>query len=150
MSKILGLVMIGCVACGGVEKPPAEPQPSSISEAPPPAPATGEEPALRVSAPVADAVVSSPLVVTGEARGSWYFEANFPVSLLDAEGKPVVRSYAQAQGEWMTEQFVPFKAELTFAAPAGTTGTLVLEKANASGLPEHAAEIRIPVRFAAP
>jgi hypothetical protein len=34
--------------------------------------------------------------------------------------------------------------------PAGATGTLLLEKANASGLPEHAAELRVPVRFIAP
>ena len=147
---ILGLIVVGCVACGGVDKPSPEPSPGTVGESPSPSPAAEQEPALRVSAPLADAVVSSPLMVTGEARGGWFFEASFPVTLLDADGKPVVRGYAQAQGEWMTDQFVPFKAELTFAVPASTTGTLVLEKANASGLPEHAAELRVPVRFIAP
>jgi hypothetical protein len=144
---ILCLVAVGCVACGGVEKPSPEPQPATVGESPAPAPAAQHEGEIRVAAPLAEAVVSSPLVVSGEARGSWYFEANFPVTLLDADGKPVVRGYAQAQGEWMTEEFVPFKAELAFTAPAGASGTLLIEKANASGLPEHAAELRIPIRF---
>lgn len=144
---LLSLVAVGCVACGGVEKPSPEPQPATVGESPAPAPAAEQEAAIRVAAPVADVVASSPLVVTGEARGSWFFEATFPVTLLDADGKPVVRGYAQAQGEWMTEEFVPFKAELAFTAPASAGGTLLIEKANASGLPEHAAEVRIPVRF---
>jgi hypothetical protein len=140
------LLIILCVGCGGTEQPEAEPaQPTSGEESTP----ASDEAMIRVSTPVADAVLSSPFVITGEARGTWYFEATFPVTLLDADGKPVVSTYAQAQGEWMTEQFVPFRTELTFTAPATATGTLVLEKANPSGLPEHAAEIRVPVRFEA-
>lgn len=144
LRTIVSTFIIACAGCAASEQP--EPEPAQ-------APTSGEEQAskpegaLRVSSPVTDMVVSSPLVVTGEARGMWYFEANFPVTLLDADGKPVVSSYAQAQGEWMTEQFVPFRTELTFTAPASATGTLVLEKANPSGLPEHAGELRIPVRF---
>lgn len=144
---ILSLVAVGCVACGGAETQSPEAQPATVGEEAAPAPAAEAELAIRVSTPTADAVVSSPLVVTGEARGSWFFEATFPVTLLDADGKPLVRGFAQAQGEWMTEDFVPFKAELVFTAPAGATGTLLIEKANASGLPEHAGELRIPIRF---
>jgi len=144
---ILSLVAVGYVACGGAEKPSTEPQPATVGGEPAQTPSAQEESAIRVAAPLADAVVTSPLVVTGEARGSWFFEATFPVTLLDADGKPLVRGFAQAQGEWMTEDFVPFKAELTFTAPAGATGTLLIEKANASGLPEHAGELRIPIRF---
>ena len=50
----------------------------------------------------------------------------------------------------MTDAFVPFSAELSFEKPTTSTGTLVLERSNASGLPEHDAELRVPVRFAAP
>jgi len=144
---ILCLIAVAGVACGGAPKPSPEPQPATVGEAPATEPAAQDEALIRVAAPAADAVVTSPLVVTGEARGKWYFEANFPVTLLDAHGAPVVRGYATAQGEWMTEEFVPFKAELAFTAPASASGTLLIEKANASGLPEHAAEVRIPVRF---
>ena len=102
---------------------------------------------IRVFEPVPQTIVTSPLVVKGEARGPWYFEASFPVHLFDANGKELAVKAAQAQGEWMTEEFVPFEVILEFAEPSTDTGTLVLENDNPSGLPEHAAEIRIPVRF---
>ncbi len=102
---------------------------------------------IRVSYPPANAKVQSPFTVTGEARGTWYFEASFPVKIFDANGKQLGVVPAQAQGEWMTENFVPFAAELTFEKPTTTTGTLVLEKDNPSGLPEHADELRIPIVF---
>jgi len=139
LRSITCLVVVMAVACGGVGKPAPEPQPDTV-RAP-------SNPAIHVTAPAVDAIVSSPLVVTGEARGTWFFEATFPVTLLDADGKPIVSGYAQAQGEWMTEQMVPFKTELVFATPSSANGTLVLEKANPSDLPEHDAEVRVPVRF---
>lgn len=93
--------------------------------------------------------ISSPLVATGKARGTWFFEASFPVTVLDAQGNEIGQGYAQAQGEWMTTEFVPFQSiAVTFTAqPAGSTGTVVLHKDNPSGLPEHDAELRIPVVF---
>ncbi|MBI4225272.1 MAG: Gmad2 immunoglobulin-like domain-containing protein, partial [Candidatus Sungbacteria bacterium] len=102
---------------------------------------------IRVAVPLPDAVVKSPLVVKGEARGTWYFEASFPVRLLDAHGKELGVIPAQAKSEWMTTEFVPFEAVLIFALPTTKTGTLVLEKDNPSGLPEHADSISVPVRF---
>lgn len=90
--------------------------------------------------------VSSPLTITGEARG-WYFEASFPVHLFDGNGNELASAPAQAQGDWMTEDFVPFKVTLTFTTPSTPTGTLVFEKDNPSGLPQNAANISIPVQF---
>lgn len=110
---------------------------------------TSRDDLIRATSPTPGQLVTSPLVVTGEARGTWYFEASFPVKLLDADGNVIVSHYAQAQGEWMTTEFVPFSSTLTFAMPATATGTLVLEKDNPSGLPEHDDAIRIPVRFRA-
>lgn len=113
---------------------------------PPPPPA--EKPGLiRVTQPQPNDLIASPLTVTGEARGNWFFEASFPMRLYDGNGREIGLAIAQAQGEWMTTQFVPFRAELTFEAPATERGTLVLEKDNPSGLPEHADELRISVRF---
>lgn len=100
---------------------------------------------IRVDSPLYGAVVKSPLVVMGEARGSWYFEASFPVSLLDAFGKEIVIAPAQAQGDWMTTDFVPFSVTLNFSFSEAPFGTLVLKKDNSSGLPEHDLELRIPV-----
>jgi hypothetical protein len=102
---------------------------------------------IRVTSPTANQTVSSPFTITGQARGTWYFEASFPVTLIDADGNVLGRTAAQAQGEWMTEAFVPFSGELTFSQPATDRGTLILEKDNPSGLPEHADQIRVPVQF---
>ncbi|MCI0566340.1 hypothetical protein L0Y46_04065 [bacterium] len=91
--------------------------------------------------------IASPLTITGRARGTWFFEASFPIKLLDENGKEIAVYHAEAQSDWMTENFVPFKAVLTFTAPSEGKGTLVLMKDNPSGLPEHDDELRVPVRF---
>jgi hypothetical protein len=102
---------------------------------------------IVVASPLANALVTSPLTITGQARGPWYFEASFPVMILDANGEKLGVHYAQAEGDWMTTEFVPFTSTLTFEAPTTDTGTLVLLKDNPSGLPEHEDSISIPVRF---
>lgn len=102
---------------------------------------------IRVKMPRPGEIVASPLTVEGEARGSWYFEASFPVKIIDSRGRELGVMPALAQGEWMTENYVPFKALLFFDDPEIETGTLILEKDNPSGLPEHADELRVPLRF---
>ena len=103
---------------------------------------------IRVTTPLPNALVRSPLIVSGEARGNWYFEASFPIRLFDSEGKELAVSVAQAQGEWMTTEFVPFETKLIFISPpTSRVGTLVLQKDNPSGLSEYDDELRIPVRF---
>lgn len=103
---------------------------------------------IQVTSPMPNASVSvsQPLVVTGRARGGWYFEASFPVKLLDSNGNVLVEHYAEAQGDWMTPDFVPFVATLTFAT-TDTSGTLVLQNDNPSGEPANAKSISIPVVF---
>jgi hypothetical protein len=100
-----------------------------------------------VRTPAPGQLVTSPLVIAGEARGFWYFEADFPARLLDANGRQIAVRPVRARGEWMTRAFVPVADTLRFDPPATPTGVLVLQKSNPSGLPEHAAEVRIPVRF---
>ena len=102
---------------------------------------------VRVTSPLENQVVTSPLVIRGEARGTWYFEASFPVELIASDGTVLVQHYAQAQGEWMTVDFVPFASTLLFDAGTATSGVLILHKDNPSGLPEYDDELRIPVRF---
>lgn len=102
---------------------------------------------IRVEVPLVNATVQSPLVFSGEARGAWFFEASFPVRLLDGGGNLIASSQAEAQAEWMTEDFVPFRGTVEFIDPGTETGTLVFEKDNPSGLPEHADAYRMHVRF---
>lgn len=92
--------------------------------------------------------VASPLTITGRARGGWYFEASFPVQIKNASGTVIAEGPAQAQGSWMTQDYVPFKITLTFPAQAaGSKGTAVLHNDNPSGLPENDKSLEIPVTF---
>lgn len=91
--------------------------------------------------------ISSPLVVTGKARGYWFFEGSFPIELLDLNGNILASGIAQAQSEWMTEEFVPFLATLDFDSGSIEKGTLVLKKDNPSGLLENDDKLEIPIMF---
>ena len=91
---------------------------------------------VRVQLPRPGGTVVKQFTVTGEARGTWYFEASFPVQVRDPNNNVVGTGIAQAEGEWMTEGFLPFYSPLTIQDYTGPA-TLVLIKDNPSGLPEH-------------
>lgn len=91
--------------------------------------------------------VTSPLTVTGEARGPWYFEASFPVELKDANGTTLVVAVADAQSDWMVEDFVPFTVTLNFPTPTTATGSLILHKDNPSGEAINDDSLIVPVTF---
>lgn len=109
---------------------------------------------IEVELPYPDAVVGKEFSVIGKARGFWFFEASFPVQVLDKDSNVLATAVAQAQkdpftGEinWMTENFVPFRADvkvpLSYIGPA----TLVLKKDNPSGLPENDASFSFPINI---
>lgn len=102
---------------------------------------------IMIEHPRPNELVTSPLMISGQARGSWFFEASFPVKLLDGTGNIIASVPATAKGDWMTEALVPFDAIVTFATHTAATGTLILEKDNPSGLPEHADSLHFPIRF---
>lgn len=102
---------------------------------------------IRLARPLPGERVKSPIKISGEARGYWFFEASAPVEVVDANGKSLGTHYITAQGEWMTEDFVPFEGELEFDNPGQGTGKLILRKDNPSGLPENDDDLTIPVKF---
>lgn len=92
--------------------------------------------------------ISSPFELTGEAPGAWFFEGSFPASITDWDGKIIASGAAQAQSEWMTENYVPFKINLEFIKPnLYNRGSLIIKNDNPSGLPEHDDYIEIPILF---
>lgn len=100
-------------------------------------------------------LVTSPLTIAGKARGSWYFEAQFPITVYDAIGTVIGSGTAQAQGDWQTNDYVPFTANVTFSTASiplssEPKGTIVVQNDNPSGLLENAKSISIPVRFQPP
>lgn len=106
---------------------------------------------IRVSYPLPNQIVSSPLVIEGVARGSWFFEATFPVVLTNWDGLIIAEGVARAESDWMTSNFVPFKAKLDFTIDKKSysdKGTLILRKDNPSGLAKNNDSLEIPVIFA--
>lgn len=99
-----------------------------------------------IDEPQANTVVSSPLVVKGKAPGSWYFEASFPVTLLDDKGNKIATTAASAQSDPLTENLVPYAALLEFNTTS-TSGYLLLNNDNPSGLPENSLSVKIPILF---
>ena len=108
------------------------------------------DPMIRVDTPHTGAVITSPVTITGRAHGNWFFEAGFPVSIVNWDGLIVGEGIATAQGDWMTTEFVPFTAVITYTIVSSTPyarGTLILKKDNPSGLSEHDDAREIPILF---
>ena len=102
---------------------------------------------IAVDLPERGAVVAAPLEVRGRARGTWFFEGDFPLVLLDGRGNLVAQGFATAQGEWMTTEFVPFSAVLRFESPEPGRGRLILKKDNPSDRRELDDALVVPVVF---
>lgn len=101
-----------------------------------------------VFSPQPNQVITSPLEIEGEARGFWFFEADFLIVLVNWDGLIIGEGLAMAQTEWMTEDFVEFKAVIEFEKPDyGERGTLIFRKDNPSGLPEHDDAFEVLILF---
>ncbi len=106
---------------------------------------------VRVETPLPGQTITSPLVIKGTARGSWFFEASFPVTLVNWDGLIIAQGVAQAKSDWMTTDFVPFEATLTFninKKAYSNRGALILRKDNPSGLAKNSDSLEIPIVFA--
>lgn len=104
---------------------------------------------IRIASPRPNDKIKSPVEIRGAARGYWFFEASFPIFVVDWDGKIIGQGNATANNNWMTEDFVPFTASVQFdisqisGNPAITAGkyskqgSLILKKDNPSGLPQN-------------
>lgn len=158
---VAGFLFLGasCEQGGKQQVTPPAPKSEEDTATPPTSESEGDEtnpPAAEtnemivVTSPQPGEAIASPLIVRGRARGTWYFEGSFPVSLTDWDGKIITDGYAEAKGEWMTEEFVDFEGTIKFTKPdtkVSNKGTLILRRDNPSGLPENDAAIEIPIVF---
>ncbi len=102
---------------------------------------------VNVFSPKPNELVKSPLKISGEARGTWFFEGSFPVVLKDENGIVIKEGFVTAQKDWMTQDFVPFIGELEFGTPEVAQGELILKKDNPSDLRQYDKSVSIPVNF---
>lgn len=106
------------------------------------------DPRITLDTPVEGDTITSPVTLSGKVRGNWYFEASFPIIIVDWDGRIIGEGHATAQGDWMTTEFVPFTATVHYTVDPQTPyarGAIILKKDNPSGLPENDAAIEIPV-----
>lgn len=99
---------------------------------------------IHIETPMPDARVTSPLIASGEANNSWYFEAVFPARLMAQDGTIIAEAPAIAASDWTQPGRVPFNIEMAFTVDAETHATLVLEE----DMPREGQEprqVRIPV-----
>ena len=136
---VIIVILLGAILFVQFAKGPTMPSPTSR-------PAVSTDGTFTVSAPIMNTAIVSPVAIAGQAMG-WYFEAVFPVKILDGDGTVLGEGQAQAQSDWMTTSSVPFSATISFTNPKYATGTIVFRKDNPSGLPKYDEEFTLPVRF---
>ena len=154
IAVVILLAVVGVLSWMLLVKNASEPGHETTSwqtntESPPPSSSSSDTPQplstkVVVITPKENDSVSKTFTVTGEAPGPWYFEASFPVQVRDKDGNILASVPAQAEGDWMTDKQVPFKATLkveTYAGPA----TLILLKDNPSGMPENDDSVSFPI-----
>lgn len=100
---------------------------------------------IVVDSPKPGETAGQVISVSGSARGYWFFEASFPIELQSIDGTVIAQGIAQAEGDWMTEEFVPFKSRIEIANPYFGDVIVVLKKDNPSGEPENDASVRFPL-----
>lgn len=142
----LVLIVILAVSCKGES---SSDRTSTVTETQPKSESSNDtlNDLLRVKNPLPGQLVTSPLEITGQARGYWFFEAQATAELLDENLIKISETNTTAIREWMTEDWVPFSGTMSYEKPETKTGFLVMHKANASGLKEHDISDTIPIKF---
>lgn len=156
MRKVFPLIVVSVLLFSGCQSstPSENNPPPPITESPTPqtspqAPNPSPLPTyadVEITSPDLAKAISSPVTIKGKIDGSFFFEGTFPVTLKDANGKVLVQTHATADNEW-TQKIAPFHVTLTFAQPETSTGTLILENDNPSGLEENSKKRTFPVIF---
>lgn len=107
---------------------------------------------IIISSPGIDEKISSPISVSGKARGTWFSEGSFPVEIYDGNNKllgikAVEFSPVSNEDTWMTEDFVNFKGEIPFSKPSTESGYIIFRKDNPSDQRELDESFKLSVKF---
>lgn len=102
---------------------------------------------IRIDTPTPGAVTGKEFEIRGDARGPWFFEASFPIQVLDDAGNVLATALGAPRdgADWMTEAFVPFSASVTIPDTYTGSATIVLMRDNPSDMPEHDRSISFPI-----
>ena len=104
---------------------------------------------IHVVSPSAGDVITSPVQLSGQALGNWFFEGSAPVSVIDLNGALLGRGNITTTGDWMSNGPVDFSGSIKFTLTTGSTaGILLLENDNPSGQASTSRYLAVPVVFA--
>lgn len=137
---LFGILLVGAVGYIVFARPSVSSAPTQEETEPTPL-----HDKVKVTSLQSGSTVTAAFTVKGEAPGNWYFEASFPIEVLDAAGNSLVQTHAEALSDWMTTEQVPFSADINIDTQYHGPATLVLRKDNPSGLPEHEDSLEIPI-----
>jgi len=105
-----------------------------------------------IASPKSDDIISSPVSVSGQARGGWFFEASFPIQVYDSNDRLLGSGSAKfvpknANDTWMTNDFVDFQGGVQFSQPATDSGYILFKNDNPSGDPAKDESFKLSVKF---
>ncbi|MDZ7799100.1 MAG: Gmad2 immunoglobulin-like domain-containing protein [Patescibacteria group bacterium] len=92
-------------------------------------------------------VITSPLTIEGQAKGTWFSEGEMPFRLVSQGGLVLREGSIFADGNWMTDNFVDFKVEIEFEAENIEKGYIYITQSNPRGLEKELEELCLPVLF---
>lgn len=140
MKKILSLLLLSIVTLSGCSwQKSAETSPVITTPI--------DQEYFKVETPIANSKITNPLTISGQAKGTMFFEGSFPVSVEDSNGKNLGTGIAEAEGEWMTEKMVTFKSTINFKTSSTKNGFIILKNDNPSGLPGNEHSVKFPISF---
>lgn len=101
---------------------------------------------VAVLSPGPGGVVDKTFTVTGKAPGPWFSEAQFPIQVRNANGDIIGDGSAHTDGNWQSDDVVPFTADVTISDPTYKGAVrLILMRDNPSGMPENDDAVEIPI-----
>ena len=94
--------------------------------------------------------IVSGVLLTGKIKGGFCFEAVCPIKIVSDQGDAIFSGVINLQGDWMTDELVPFQVSLMFdnSVAQAQQGKIIIGNDNPSGLAENERCYEIPVTLA--
>ena len=94
--------------------------------------------------------IVSGVFLTGKIKGGFCFEAVCPIKIVSDQGDAIFSGVINLQGDWMTDELVPFQSGLKFdnSVAQAKRATIIINNDNPSGLAENERCYEIPVVLA--
>lgn len=101
---------------------------------------------INITSPKILSKIKSPVFISGQAKGTWFFEASFPVKITDIDGNILGQGPVTAKSDWMTEEEVAFEGTIPFQRGSATSGFVVFTPDDPSGLDRYES-VKVSVIF---